>query len=174
MQVEQLQKLQKQKYSKNSIQDRAKSKQPASSAATHALRIGGLPIQPTQKLSSDTKIAKLQANSMNAYHREQLSQKRILVVTHGGFIMEFMNAVRVMDGKQPIENNSARNTSIYIIQFALQGWKKGLAKPFTSQKGGAKPKIIPTVIKENDNAHLKNLSKDAKTDMITQKEIKID
>ena len=43
--------------------------------------------------------------------------------------MEFMNVVRMIKGKQPIFNNCAKNTSIYIIRFAF---KKGKGK---SSKG---------------------------------------
>lgn len=47
------------------------------------------------------------------------STPRILVVTHGGFIMEFMNVVRSLSGKAPIMNNNARNTSVYLIRFSM-------------------------------------------------------
>lgn len=44
---------------------------------------------------------------------------KILVVTHGGFIMEFMNVVRSLRGKAPILNNNARNTAVYVVRFTL-------------------------------------------------------
>ena len=79
----------------------------------------------------------------------QNSQLKILVVTHGGFIMEFLNAVRAMMSKTPIFNNNAKNTAIYVIKF-----KKETKR--TSK--GVSTKIIPQVIVENDNSHLKNKS----------------
>ena len=63
---------------------------------------------------------------------------RILVVTHGGFIMEFMNVVRNLQGMAPIYNNSSKNTSITIVKF-----EKG--------KDG---KLAASVLLENDNSHL--------------------
>eukprot|EP00347_Sterkiella_histriomuscorum_P004203 403361353 len=79
--------------------------------------------------------------------------KKLLVITHGGFIMEFMNAVRLLQGKQPIENNSARNTSIYIIQFKQQIKKQIKSTSAMKQQ----MQLVPTVILENDNSHLKDL-----------------
>ncbi|CDW81697.1 phosphoglycerate mutase family protein [Stylonychia lemnae] len=75
-----------------------------------------------------------------------LVSNKILVITHGGFIMEFLNAVRVMQSKSPIFNNNAKNTAIYVIKF-----KQELKK--TSK--GTILKVIPQVIVENDNRHLK-------------------
>ena len=44
----------------------------------------------------------------------------MLVVTHGGFIMEYLNAVRLMSGRQPLFNNNARNTALFVIKFRLE------------------------------------------------------
>ena len=65
--------------------------------------------------------------------------KRILVVTHGGFIGEFMNVVRRLMGKPPVYSNNAKNTAMYIVQFDRNA------------KGGLKPKVLL----ENDNSHIK-------------------
>ena len=44
-------------------------------------------------------------------------QSKVLVVTHGGFIGEFQNVCRKFAGRQPIYNNSAKNTAMFIIKF---------------------------------------------------------
>ena len=41
--------------------------------------------------------------------------KRVLVVTHGGFIGEFMNVVRSLFAKPAIYANNARNTAMYVV-----------------------------------------------------------
>jgi broad specificity phosphatase PhoE len=41
--------------------------------------------------------------------------KRVLIVTHGGFIGEFMNVVRALLVKPAIYANNARNTAMYIV-----------------------------------------------------------
>lgn len=69
----------------------------------------------------------------------EIKQKQILVVTHGGWIGEFLNVVRKLGGRQAIYNNSAKNTAMYIIKFERNA------------KSGLKPRIIL----ENDNEHLK-------------------
>ena len=63
---------------------------------------------------------------------------RILMVTHGGFIGEFLNVVRKCQGKPPIYNNNAKNCAIYCVRFQRNA------------KGG----LYPTIVVENDNSHL--------------------
>ena len=64
--------------------------------------------------------------------------KTVLVVTHGGFIGEFLNVVRKLSGRPAVYNNSAKNTAMYIVKFERNA------------KDGLKAKILL----ENDNAHL--------------------
>ena len=45
---------------------------------------------------------------------------KILVVAHGGFIMEFLNNIREMGGKPPIHANISKNTALYIIRFDIK------------------------------------------------------
>jgi len=66
------------------------------------------------------------------------SKKKVLIVTHGGFIGEFMNVVRSFQGKPAIYSNNAKNTAMFIVQFERNA------------KGGLKP----TVKLENDNSHI--------------------
>jgi broad specificity phosphatase PhoE len=63
--------------------------------------------------------------------------KKILVCTHGGWIMEFMNTIRGMMGSDVIGTNNCKNTSLYVIKFTKEG------KVY-------KPKVLI----ENDNSHL--------------------
>ena len=63
---------------------------------------------------------------------------RILIVTHGGFIGEFLNVIRKYQGKGPVYNNSAKNCAMYTLTLQRNA------------KGGLKPVITL----ENDNSHL--------------------
>ena len=69
----------------------------------------------------------------------EVKQKKLLIVTHGGFIGEFLNVVRKLSGRQPVYNNSAKNTAMYILKFERNA------------KSGLKARILL----ENDNEHLK-------------------
>ena len=62
----------------------------------------------------------------------------MLVVTHGGFIGEFLNVCRKLAGRQPVYNNSAKNTAMYVIKF----------------ERNAKDGLKSSVLLENDNSHL--------------------
>ena len=62
----------------------------------------------------------------------------MLTVTHGGFIGEFLNVVKLLEGRQPVYDNSAKNTAMFIIRFERNA------------KDGLKPKLIM----KNDNSHL--------------------
>ena len=63
---------------------------------------------------------------------------KVLTVTHGGWIGEFLNAVKILEGRQPVYDNSAKNTAMFIIRFERNA------------KDGLKPKLIM----KNDNSHL--------------------
>ena len=71
-------------------------------------------------------------------NQAQVRHSQVLVVTHGGFIGEFQNVCRKLEGRQPVYNNSAKNTAMYIIKFERNA------------KDGLKSKMLL----ENDNAHL--------------------
>jgi broad specificity phosphatase PhoE len=62
---------------------------------------------------------------------------RVLVVSHGGWIMEFMNVVRSLRGQPPKHANVSKNTALYVMRVSKQGSR------FSVQ-----------VIKENDISHL--------------------
>ncbi|CAK78968.1 unnamed protein product (macronuclear) [Paramecium tetraurelia] len=63
----------------------------------------------------------------------------VLLVTHGGFIMEFMNQINYMiNKKQPVYNNSALNCSITIVKYIL-------------------PKGEVKIVTQNDASHIQKL-----------------
>lgn len=73
---------------------------------------------------------------------------RILAVSHGGFIMEFVNIIREIKGMGVSEKNSAKNTAIFIFRIECANCKgicKGACK---THKLGIK------ILAENDNSHL--------------------
>ena len=78
------------------------------------------------------------------------------MVTHGGFIGEFLNVVRKLSGRAAVYNNSAKNTAMYIIKFERNA------------KGGLKARILL----ENDNAHLLLKINPTDTDQEDQEEEK--
>ena len=73
---------------------------------------------------------------------------KILLVSHGGFIMEFLNNMRILKGAKPLFNNSAKNCALFVIHFTY--------KAPTSSLGKAKIKLVPNIVLENDNSHLEN------------------
>ena len=70
----------------------------------------------------------------------------MLTVTHGGFIGEFFNCVKLLEGKQAVYDNSAKNTAMFIVRFERNA------------KDGLKPKLIM----KNDNSHLQLNLREAK------------
>lgn len=57
---------------------------------------------------------------------------RIMVVTHGGFIIEFMNTVGLLKNNEaPIFKNSATNCSITVLKITKKDGNKGLSFEFT-------------------------------------------
>lgn len=66
--------------------------------------------------------------------------KKVLVVSHGGWIMEFINVIREIRGQAPVYANKSKNTAIYIYRFKKSG-----------------NKIIPSMVVENDTKHLDRL-----------------
>ena len=67
-------------------------------------------------------------------------------MTHGGFIGEFLNVLKTLEGRQPVYDNSAKNTAMFIIRFERDA------------KNGLKSKMIM----KNDNSHLQLDLKNAK------------
>ena len=74
---------------------------------------------------------------------------KILAVTHGGFIMEFVNVYREMKGLGMCEKNIAKNTAIYVFHIECTNCK-GVCKGVSCKA----KKIAITLTKENDNSHL--------------------
>ena len=68
------------------------------------------------------------------------TMKRILIVSHGGWIMEFINVIREIKGQAPVYANKSKNTAIYIYRFKKNG-----------------KRIIPSMVIENDTKHLTRL-----------------
>mmetsp|Transcript_11278 Transcript_11278/g.13302 ORF Transcript_11278/g.13302 Transcript_11278/m.13302 type:complete len:93 (-) Transcript_11278:490-768(-) len=60
---------------------------------------------------------------------------KVLTVTHGGFIGEFLNCIKMLEGRQPVYDNSAKNTAMFIVRFERNA------------KDGLKPKLMM----KNDN-----------------------
>ena len=80
--------------------------------------------------------------------KEKISP-RVLAVTHGGFIMEFVNLYRSIKGMGVCEKNIAKNTAIYAFQIGCASCK-GICKGILCKD----KKIAINMIKENDNKHL--------------------
>eukprot|EP00698_Gefionella_okellyi_P006459 TRINITY_DN1579_c0_g8_i1.p1 TRINITY_DN1579_c0_g8~~TRINITY_DN1579_c0_g8_i1.p1 ORF type:complete len:360 (-),score=64.57 TRINITY_DN1579_c0_g8_i1:246-1325(-) len=86
------------------------------------------------------------AQQQQQQQQQQQPVFHVLVVTHGGFIKEFMNFVQKRSGVLLAPNN-ARNTSIWTVQFRLDN----ASKPFR-------------VLCENDVAHLAGMGKARQAD----------
>lgn len=74
---------------------------------------------------------------------------KVLAVTHGGFIMEFMNVYRTMKGVGISDKNMAKNTAIFVIQAECAACKdkcKGTC--------GAKKALGLKMLVSNDNTHI--------------------
>lgn len=67
-------------------------------------------------------------------------KKKILIVSHGGWIMEFINVIREIKGQAPVYANKSKNTAIYIYRFKKSG-----------------NRLLPNMIVENDTKHLNGL-----------------
>ena len=65
---------------------------------------------------------------------------RVLVVTHGSFIREFLNVVHVMKGEPVDASHRASNTAIYTIRM-------------TRDKHGA---LMPEILLFNDDSHVRD------------------
>ena len=66
--------------------------------------------------------------------------RKVLVVSHGGWIMELLNVIRELKGQKPVYANRSQNTAVYVIRLRRNG-----------------PKLVPTVLVDNDASHLKSL-----------------
>ena len=67
-----------------------------------------------------------------------MSKIKVLVVTHGGWIGEFNNVVKVLSGRQPTYTNNAKNCALYVYNIERNA------------KGGLKARCLI----DNDNSHL--------------------
>lgn len=76
---------------------------------------------------------------------------KVFAVTHGGFIMEFVNVYREIKGMGVCEKNIAKNTAIYAFQVVCANCKGVCRNASTSCKD---KKLAVTIVKENDNRHL--------------------
>lgn len=65
---------------------------------------------------------------------------KILIVTHGGWIMELINVIRELKGQPPVYANKSKNTAVYIYRI----------RKVTG-------KLTPTMVIENDTRHLDEL-----------------
>ncbi|OMJ88121.1 hypothetical protein SteCoe_10023 [Stentor coeruleus] len=65
---------------------------------------------------------------------------RILIVSHGGWIMEFINVIREIKGQIPVYANKSKNTAVYVYRFKKNG-----------------NKLSPSMVIENDTKHLSNI-----------------
>jgi hypothetical protein len=74
---------------------------------------------------------------------------RVLAVTHGGFIMEFVNLYRSIREMGICERNIAKNTAIYAFQIGCANCKGVCKETLCKDK-----RITINMIKENDNKHL--------------------
>lgn len=68
---------------------------------------------------------------------ESKEMPRILIVAHGGWIMEFMNVVRSLRGQPSVHANVSKNTALYVMRIQRQN-----------------NRLQPCVLKENDISHL--------------------
>lgn len=85
-----------------------------------------------------------------AIKKESKVYPKILVVTHGGFIMEFLNLCRSMKGVGPSEKNSAKNTAIFVFRIECK-FCQGVC---TGKCKGTKELAIKILL-ENDDSHIK-------------------
>ena len=108
------------------------------------------------KTKKETSGKEEEKNLISKYEEDKQRYRKILAVSHGGFIMEFMNVIRSLKGSAPLYNNSAKNTSVYIIRFDIKEVKT---------KTGVNTKLAATVLLENDNSHLKPQTKKAERKM---------
>ena len=76
--------------------------------------------------------------------------KKVLVISHGGWIMEFKNIVLSINGKPPFEHNIAKNASLYIYKCCCPNCKGQC----TNNCKSLIPKIQP--ILDNDDSHLQS------------------
>lgn len=70
----------------------------------------------------------------------QPARVKVLVVSHGGWIMEFLNALRELQHREPVQANISKNTALYIFRV-------------TERK--QRPEVA--ILMQNDVSHLKHL-----------------
>ena len=74
--------------------------------------------------------------------------KKILVISHGGWMMELKNLVLAMNGKPIMEKNAAKNTSVYVYKVACANCNSICKNNCIPQKAK-----IQLVI-DNDDSHI--------------------
>ena len=66
--------------------------------------------------------ASVMKKQLGPWERDNEGFKRVLVVTHGGYIMEMYNVIRSrFQGGDVNNNNNAKNTAIYVFGFSDLG-----------------------------------------------------
>lgn len=94
-------------------------------------------------------------NSIYPYKgfKESPDINRILLVTHGGFIMELINVIRNKKGREILKKNDTMNTALYVIKIYCTICN-GVCK-CSSECSDSKLEF--DFILFNDNSHCKNL-----------------
>lgn len=67
-----------------------------------------------EKLKHNQETKKILSN-LKPWEDEHKGFKRILVITHGGYIMEFYNAMKEINGQNLSNANNAKNCALYIF-----------------------------------------------------------
>jgi len=105
--------------------------------------------EKTEKYLQDQEVQNKISIPFNGFKNET-DLKRILVVCHGGFIMETINTFRIRSGKEIRFVNDAKNTSLYVatIKCFQCGGKCELKEDC---------KMVYDIILFNDASHLEYL-----------------
>lgn len=73
-----------------------------------------------------------------AQHLSPSANVRVLLVSHGGWIMEFLNVLRELKGQRAVYANKSQNTAVYVIRVERRGGR-----------------VLATTVLENDTSHLR-------------------
>ncbi|CAG9322408.1 unnamed protein product [Blepharisma stoltei] len=57
----------------------------------------------------------------NHMREESKEALKILVVSHGGWIMEFLNVIKQLKGQPPVYANISKNTALYVLRVRKSG-----------------------------------------------------
>ena len=105
------------------------------------------PEEDVKELAKDfKKKAMVSGKKTGILSKDGKEYPKVLAVTHGGFIMEFINMYRELKGMGISEKNAAKNTAIYSFRIECAQCK-GVCKGCKAQK------IAIKMITENDNSH---------------------